>query len=111
MSSSTEPRTRLTRARLFLAGFGWRVFLRRYRLPILVGVLGVCLLASVIAVVVLAVSGSSQPAPPLSGYAAGLGAVPLNHVTGSGKATVTVRGDTISVRLDTNGLLNGSPHL
>jgi hypothetical protein len=40
-----------------------------------------------------------------------LGAVPLNHVTGSGKATVTLRGDSATITLDTNGLLNGSPHL
>jgi hypothetical protein len=36
--------------------------------------------------------------------------VPTNHVTGSGNATVVLRGDTATVSVDTNGLLNGSPH-
>lgn len=112
-SSTGKQRNGLTRARLVLAGFGWRVFMRRYRLPLLAGLLSVCLLASVVAVVVLATSDNSQsaPPPPISAYAAAAVAVPLNHVSGSGTATVTVRGDTIRVRLATRGLLNGSPHL
>jgi len=113
MPSSTHSRNRLTRARLVLAGFGWRVFLKRYRVPLLVGLLLVCLLASVVAIVVLAASGSLQSAPPspIQSYAAPLGAVPLNHVTGSGQATITLRGENATVTLDTNGLLGGSPHL
>jgi hypothetical protein len=113
MPSSTETRNRLTRARLVLAGFGWRVFLKRYRVPLLVGLLLACLLATVIAIVVLAASGSFQSAPPspIQTYAAPIGAVPLNHVTGSGKATITLRGDNATVTLDTKGLLAGSPHL
>jgi hypothetical protein len=37
--------------------------------------------------------------------------VPTNHVTGSGTATVQLRGDTATVTLNTTGLLDGSPHL
>jgi serine/threonine protein kinase len=36
--------------------------------------------------------------------------VPTNRVTGSGNATFTLRGDKVTVTLDTNGLLNGEPH-
>jgi hypothetical protein len=110
---STEHRNRLTRARLVLAGFGWRVFLRRYRRPLLLLLLLACLAGILIAVVVFAVSGNSPstPTPPLQASAATLAAVPTNHVTGSGTATVQLRGDTATVTLDTNGLLNGSPHL
>jgi predicted Ser/Thr protein kinase len=36
--------------------------------------------------------------------------VPANRVTGTGSATVQLRGNAITVSLDTNGLLNGSPH-
>ncbi len=36
--------------------------------------------------------------------------MPTNRVTGSGNATFTLRGDTVTVTLDTNGLLNGEPH-
>lgn len=111
MPGGTESRSRLTRARLVLAGFGWRVFLKRYRLPLLAGLLLVGLLASAIAVGVLTTSGNSHPPLPVQPYAAPLAAVPLNHVTGSGSATITLRGDTATVTLDTNGLLGGSPHL
>jgi hypothetical protein len=64
-------------------------------------------------VVVFAVSGSSpsSPASPLEASSATLGAVPTNHVTGSGTATVQLRGSTATITLDTTGLLNGSPHL
>ena len=113
MQLSTEHRNRLTRARLVLAGFGWRVFLRRYRRPLLAVLLLVCLAGALVAVVVVATSGSSSstPTPPLQASAATLAAVPTNHVTGSGTATVQLRGDTATVTLDTTGLLNGSPHL
>jgi hypothetical protein len=99
---------------LVLAGFGWRVFFRRYRRPLL-GVLLACVAGAVIAVVVLATSGSSpsklaSPVEP-SAAAATLGAVPTNHVTGRGTATVQLKGYTATITLDTTGLLNGSPHL
>jgi hypothetical protein len=36
--------------------------------------------------------------------------VPTNHVTGSGDAAVVLRGNSATVSVDTNGLLNGQPH-
>lgn len=107
---NAEHRSRVTRARLVLAGFGWRVFLRRYRWPLLGLLLLACLAAAVIGVVV---SGSfhSTAASPVQSSSATLSAVPTNHVTGRGTATVQLRGHTATVTLDTTGLLNGSPHL
>ncbi len=108
-----DVRKRLTRARLVLAGFGWRVFVRRYRRPLLGVALAACLAGGVIAVVLVATSGSSSstPASSVEAATATLAAVPTNHVTGDGSATVALRGDTATVTLDTNRLLNGSPHL
>jgi hypothetical protein len=89
------------------------VFLRRYRWPLVVLSLSFALAATVIAIAVLATSGSSSSEPSVAGqpYAASLPAVPTNRVTGSGTATIHLRGDTATVTLDTLGLLNGSPHL
>ena len=110
---STEHRNPLKRARLVLAGFGWRVFLRRYRWPLLAMFLLACLVGTLVGLVVFASSGNSpsSPAAPVEAAAATLAAVPTNHVTGSGTATVQLRGDTATITLDTTGLLNGSPHL
>ncbi len=36
--------------------------------------------------------------------------MPTNHVTGSGTARVQLAGDTVTVTVDTQGLLNGSAH-
>lgn len=110
---SPEQRNPLTRARLVLAGFGWRVFLRRYRWQLLVGFLALALAGSLSAVVVLGTSGSStsSSASSVQAYASVVAAVPTNHVTGSGTAAVQLQGYTATVTLDTNGLLNGSPHL
>lgn len=110
---STQHRGRLTRARLVLAGFGWRVFLRRYRGPLFVFVLLIGLAGSLAAVGVLATSDSSSSSagPAAKAYATTLGAIPTNRVTGSGSVTVQLKGLTATVTMDTNGLLNGSPHL
>jgi hypothetical protein len=109
---TSERNTRVTRARLVLAGFGWRVFFRRYRVPLLITLLGAALVASLVAVVVLAASTSSNSSPPpVQPYSAALPAVPTNHVTGSGRVTVQLHGDTATVTLTTTGLLGGSPHL
>jgi hypothetical protein len=110
---SVKNPNRLTRARLVLAGLGWRVFVRQYRWPLLVLLLAVGLVGSIIAVVALATSGSSSSstAASVNTYGAALPAVPTNHVTGSGTASVQLRGDTATVTLNTTGLLNGSPHL
>jgi hypothetical protein len=50
-------------------------------------------------------AGSGQP------FAVAAAAVPTNRVTGSGTATVQLRGDSVTVTLRTVGLLGGSPHL
>ena len=36
--------------------------------------------------------------------------VPTNHVTGNGNASLQLRGNKVTVTVDTNGLLNGEPH-
>lgn len=104
-----EPRG-LTRARLILDRYGWRVFVWEYRWQALSLLLLVGLVGSVIALVVQGGSGSSSTAP-VQGYATAVAAVPTNRVTGNGTAAVQLRGDTATVTLNTTGLLNGSPHL
>jgi len=71
------------------------------------------LVGSIIALVAVLASGgsSSSPSPAAQSYGATVAAVPTNRVTGSGSATVALRGDTATVTLRTTGLLNGSPHL
>jgi hypothetical protein len=53
----------------------------------------------------------STPAPTGEARRAALAAVPDNHVHGSGTAMLRLSGDTISVAVDAEGLLNGAPHL
>jgi hypothetical protein len=55
-----------------------------------------------IAVIVAVSSGGSSKAP---GFNAKLQAVPTNHVTGTGTATVQFNGDSATVTVDTHGLL------
>jgi hypothetical protein len=50
-------------------------------------------------------AGSLQP------FAVAAAPVPTNRVTGTGSATVQLRGDLATVTLRTSGLLGGSPHL
>ena len=73
----------------------------------------------VVAVVAVVVSGgsggsggsSSTPTTrPPGGYTAAALPVPTNRVTGNGSASVQLHGNVATVTLDTNGLLNGSPH-
>ena len=63
------------------------------------------LVAGVVAVVVLS-SASSTPAGKLSDSA--LAAVPMNHVSGSGEATVRLNGNEAAVTVTTQGLDNGA---
>jgi serine/threonine protein kinase len=65
------------------------------------GILVVALVAVVVAVVLLSKS-SSNKASALP--AAALADVPTNHVTGSGNATIKLKGDVATVTLTTNGL-------
>ena len=86
---------------------------KRYRLPGLAA-LFVLIAAAVAVVIVVSSGGSSKPSgQPSAGSQQSLSTaqpVPTNHVTGSGAATVVLRGDTATLTLDTNGLLDGSPH-
>jgi hypothetical protein len=52
-------------------------------------------------------SSNTSSGPKWSAAASG---VPTNRVTGNGNATVRLNGNVAQVALDTNGLLNGSPH-
>ena len=80
--------------------------LGRYRWPALVGL--VLIIAAVVVVIAVGSGGSSKPQGQPFGAAAQ--PVPTNHVTGSGTANVRLNGNVASVTIDTNGLLNGSPH-
>jgi hypothetical protein len=68
----------------------------------------VLIVVAVVVVIAVGSGGSSKPQGQPFGAAAQ--PVPTNHVTGSGNATVRLNGDVASVTIDTNGLLNGSPH-
>jgi hypothetical protein len=70
----------------------------------------VLIVGAVIAVVVLSSGGGGSSKPKGQPFSAAAQPVPQNQVTGTGKATVALNGDVASVTLDTNGLLNGSPH-
>ena len=80
--------------------------LRRYRWPALAAL--VLIVAAVVVVIAVGSGGSSKPQGQPFGAAAQ--PVPTNHVTGSGTANVRLNGDVAAVTIDTNGLLNGSPH-
>ena len=79
---------------------------RRYRWPALAAL--VLIIVAVVVVIAVGSGGSSKPQGQPFGAAAQ--PVPTNHVTGSGTANVRLNGDVASVTIDTNGLLNGSPH-
>ena len=79
---------------------------KRYRLPGLAAL--ALLIVAVVAVIVLSSGGSSTP--PGQPFVSAARPVPTNRVTGSGTASVRLNGNVASVSVDTNGLLNGSPH-
>jgi hypothetical protein len=68
------------------------------------GALLVALVAAVVAVALLTKSSSSTKTSAGGVPAAVLAQVPTNHVTGSGNATVRLKGDVATVTLTTNGL-------
>ena len=80
--------------------------LSRYRWPALTAL--VLIVIAVVVVIALGSGGSSKSQGQPFGAAAQ--PVPTNRVTGSGNATVRLNGDVATVTIDTNGLLNGSPH-
>jgi Protein kinase domain len=78
---------------------------KRYRLP---GLLA--LVVIVAAVVVVIVSGSNGSSPPAGKpFASAARPVPTNRVTGSGSATVVLRGYTVTATVQVHGLIN-QPH-
>ncbi len=84
-------------------GPGW---LARHRWAVAAGLALACGIA---AVVIL--SSSSKKASLGEPAQARLAPVPTNRVTGSGNATVRLKGNVATVTLDTKGLLNSAPHL
>ena len=66
----------------------------------------------VVAIVALGGSGGGGGSPASKGEpaVAAMTPVPENHVTGSGSARIVLKGNVVTVTLDTNGLLNGAPH-
>jgi hypothetical protein len=75
---------------------------------------GLALLVGIVAVVALG-SGSSDSGSskkkPLGRLVSGrLAAVPTNHVTGAGNASLRIRRNVATVTIRTNGLLNHAPH-
>jgi serine/threonine-protein kinase len=66
--------------------------------------LAALLVAAVVAVVLLTKSSSTTTAKARAGPAAVLAEVPTNRVTGSGNATVKLKGDVATVTLTTSGL-------
>ena len=85
----------------------------RSRLPLFVGLVVLVAVAAVV-VIVLSSGGSSKPTPPPTPagqqFLSTALPVPTNRVTGDGTASVVLRGNMATVTVDTNGLLNGSPH-
>ncbi len=84
-------------------GPGW---LRRHRWALAAGLALACGIAAVVLL-----TGSSKKASLGEAVPAKLAPVPTNRVTGSGKATVSLKGNVATVTLDTTGLLNNAPHL
>jgi hypothetical protein len=82
-------------------------------------VLGIAaLIAAVVVAVIVATSGGSsssggsQKTPSGAPFRANAQPVPTNHVGGAtGSATATLKGNVLTVTVDTNGLLNGASHL
>jgi hypothetical protein len=73
---------------------------------------GLALVAGIVAVVALGGGSSDKGSSKAEGtlVSGDLPPVPTNHVTGSGKAELRVKGSTAAVTLDADGLLNHAPH-
>jgi len=82
----------------------------RRRLPVLLA-LGVVVAGGVAAFVLSSSGGSSKPpAPTGTPFQASAQPVPTNRVPGTGTGTIHLNGNVVTVSVDTNGLLNNSPH-
>jgi hypothetical protein len=86
----------------------------RRRWPLLGGValIAAAAIAAVIVITSGGSSGGSSKAPSGTPFRATAQPVPTNHVGGAtGSATATLKGNQLTVTIDTNGLLNGASHL
>jgi serine/threonine protein kinase len=72
--------------------------------------LAVLLIAAVVAAVVLGGGGSDGAKPVGQAVDGKLTPVPTNRVTGSGDAVMRLHNNTLTVSIDSTGLLNGAPH-
>ena len=81
---------------------------KRLLLPLAIVVL---VAGAVVALIASSSGGGGSSTPPGKPFAATARPVPTNRVTGSGTASLRLNGDAVSVTVDTNGLLDGSPHL
>ncbi len=72
--------------------------------------LAVVLVGVVVAAVVLGGGGSDGAKPVGQAVDGKLGAVPTNQVTGSGDAVMRLHNNTLTVSIDSTGLLDGAPH-
>jgi hypothetical protein len=71
--------------------------------------LAVLLIGAVVAAVLL--GGGSGGSKPVGQAVDGkLAAVPTNQVTGSGAAVMRLHGNTLTISIDSTGLLDGAPH-
>ncbi len=71
----------------------------------------VLVVGGIVAVIALSSGGSSSSDTKASDAFPGtLTGVPTNHVTASGKANVKLKGNSATVTVDTNGLLDSAPH-
>ena len=82
--------------------------LRRRAKPL--AALAVLLIGVVVAAVVLGGGGSDGDKPVGQAVDGKLAAVPTNQVTGSGDAIMRLHDNTLTVSIDSTGLLDGAPH-
>jgi hypothetical protein len=82
--------------------------MRRRAKPL--AVLAVLLIGAVVAAVVLGGGGSDGDKPVGQAVDGKLAAVPTNQVTGSGDAVMRLHNNTLTVSIDSTGLLDGAPH-
>jgi serine/threonine protein kinase len=93
------------------AGAGSGGWISRHR-GLAAGLAAVIVAGGVAAAIALSSGGSSPSNPTAQGssFPATLTGVPTNRVTGTGDATVKLKGNTATVSIDTNGLLDAAPH-
>ena len=83
---------------------------RRWRLPVLALIVAIAIGAVVAVISSSGGGGGSSTSASGARFQATAQPVPTNRVTGSGAASVQLNGNQATVSVNTNGLLNGSPH-